>query len=261
MQYLNHLPARQNKPRKLGLAMVMDKGLGIRQASDLMETAGHLIDFLKLGFGTSVATRGVLEKVRLYHRNDIRVYAGGTLFEAFVARNQFEDYLRYIDALRLDAVEVSDGSVSIAHSLKCEYIERLSRDRIVLSEVGAKEADVVMDHQSWIRQMNSELEAGSRFVIAEARESGTVGIYEKTGKADSSLINDILNQVPAEKIIWEAPLKTQQVWFLKKLGHQVNLGNIAPADVIPLETLRLGLRGDTFFDFLPPGVTQAKPKS
>jgi phosphosulfolactate synthase len=231
--------------------MVMDKGLSIRQAEDLVESAGHLVDFVKLGFGTSYVSRGVKEKVRVYQQHGIKVFAGGTLFEACVVRGQVEDYFRYIDEIGLDAAEVSDGTMQMPHEEKCAFIDRLSKNLTVLSEVGAKEADIVLDNQSWIRQMNLELAAGSSYVIGEARESGTVGIYEATGKADTALIGDILAAVPADKIIWEAPLKPQQVWFIQLIGPAVNLGNIAPADVIPLETLRLGLRGDTFFDILP----------
>ncbi len=255
---LKQIPYREVKPRKTGITMVMDKGLSLRQGEDLVETAGHLVDFVKLGFGTSYVSMGVGEKVRLYQRHGIRVFAGGTLFEAFVVRGQAEDYFRYIDWIGLDAAEVSDGSMKMHHEEKCAFISRLSKNRMVLSEVGAKEADVVLDHQSWIRQMNGELAAGSSYVIGEARESGTVGIFESTGKADTSLIGDILAAVPSEKIIWEAPLKPQQVWFIKRIGPTVNLGNIAPADAVPLETLRLGLRGDTFFDVLPEELQHLK---
>lgn len=255
---LNPLPFRENKPRKTGVTMVMDKGLSLREAEDLMDTAGHLIDFLKLGFGTSVFTGNVKEKVKVYLASGAKVYVGGTLFEAYAVRGQVDDYLRWIDHLGVDAAEVSDGSMVMPHEQKCEYIARLAKDRTVLSEVGAKEADVVYDHTTWISEMKAELAAGSSFVIAEARESGTVGIYNQNGKADTALIDDILAAIPPEKVIWEAPLKPQQVWFLKLLGHNVNLGNIAPADIIPLETLRMGLRGDTFFDFLPEAFNKFK---
>jgi phosphosulfolactate synthase len=248
---LNPLPIRESKPRKTGIAMVMDKGLSLREAEDLMDTAGHLIDFMKLGFGTSIFSKNVKEKVKIYREAGTKVYLGGTLFEAYAVRGQVEGYLRWIDHLDVDAAEVSDGCMLMQHPDKCKYISLLSKHRTVLSEVGAKEADVVFENTQWIAEMKAELQAGSSFVIAEARESGTVGIYDHKGKADTALIDDIMAALPAEKVIWEAPLKPQQVWFLKLLGHNVNLGNIAPADIIPLETLRMGLRGDTFFDFLP----------
>ena len=255
---LNLLPQRESKPREQGIAMVMDKGLSVREASDMMETAGHLIDFVKLGFGTSLFTQNVKEKVKIYQQAGSKVYVGGTLFEAFVVRDQFDDYLRYIDQLGIDAAEVSDGSISMDHGMKCKYISLLAKNRTVLSEVGAKDAAVVYDAATWVAEMQAELAAGSAYVIAEARESGTVGIYQSSGKADSDLIVEILKSVPSEKIIWEAPLKPQQVYFIKLLGHAVNLGNIAPSDIIPLETLRAGLRGDTFFDFLPESFLKHK---
>ncbi len=231
--------------------MVMDKGLGLNQAQDLAETTGHLIDFLKLGFGTSVVCRNVKEKVKTYRRHNMKVHVGGTIFEAFYVRNSFDDYRRYIDDLGCDAVEISNGSIMIEEEEKCRIIEQLAAEYTVVSEVGAKEADVLLDASTWIHSMMNELAAGSEFVIGEARESGTVGLFEKSGKADDTLINDILKTVPPEKVIWEAPLKAQQTWFIRLLGPNVNLGNINPFEVAAVETLRLGLRGDTFFEFLP----------
>jgi phosphosulfolactate synthase len=255
---LSLLPEREQSPRKTGVTMVMDKGLGVRQAQDLAETTGHLIDFLKLGFGTSVACRKVDEKVKIYRDHGIKVYVGGTLFEAFYVRDQLEAYVKFIDNLGCDAVEISDGSIMMHEDEKCSIIEKLSKKYTVVSEVGAKDSEVLLESGTWATSMHNELAAGSSFVIGEARESGTVGIYEKSGKADTGLIFDILKKVPGEKIIWEAPLKSQQVWFIKQLGSNVNLGNIAPAEVAALETLRLGLRGDTFFDFLPEGFNNYK---
>ncbi len=249
---LDYLPKREIKPRQSGVTMVMDKGLGVRQAQDLAETSGHLIDFLKLGFGTSFVSKKVKEKTKIYQDADIKVYVGGTLLEAFLVRNQLDDYMKYIAALGCDSVEVSDGCIHLPSEEKCRIIEQLANHYTVLSEVGAKEEAVHNpDPGRWISSMQDELEAGSSFVIGEARESGTVGIYEKNGSADTSLINTILDNVPSGKIIWEAPLKQQQVWFIRLLGPAVNLGNIAPAEIAPLETLRLGLRGDTFFESLP----------
>lgn len=252
------LPEREKKPRSVGVTMVMDKGLGIRQAQDLAETSGHLIDFLKLGFGTSLVSEKVKEKVQVYRNHGIKVSVGGTLFEAFFIRDRFDDYLKYIDAIGCDTVEISDGSILMPEDEKCRIIEKLAKDYTVVSEVGAKDPDVLVDAHSWSASMKKELAAGSSFVIGEARESGTVGIYEKNGSADAALISDILTMVPGEKIIWEAPLKAQQVWFIKQLGANVNLGNIAPSEIAALETLRLGLRGDTFFDFLPESFDKYK---
>lgn len=254
---LPYVPERPQKPRNHGVTMVMDKGLSIRQAEDLVTSSGHLIDFIKLGFGTSYVSKNVKEKVRIYRDAGIRTYLGGTFFEAFVVRNMFNDYLRLIDDLGLDTMEVSDGSVRMQHDIKCEYISKLSRYGIVLSEVGSKEEGILIAPNKWKIMMQKELEAGAWKVIAEARESGTVGIYRPSGKAHIQLINKILGKISPESVIWEAPIKSQQAFWIKLLGANVNLGNIAPEEVIPLETLRLGLRGDTFFTFMPPDLVNS----
>ncbi len=253
---LKFLPERPKQPRTEGITMVMDKGLGMHHAEDLVETAANLIDFLKLGFGTSYVNQNVKDKIALYKRHGIHVYPGGTLFEAFLIRGQFDDYRRFIDSLGFDAVEVSDGSMELPHEDKCKYIELLSKDYVVLSEVGSKIAGLEIPIEQWISQMKSELEAGSFKTIAEARESGTVGIFDANGGANYELISEISKHIPLESILWEAPQKSQQAWFIKHFGANVNLGNIAPAEIIPLETLRLGLRGDTFMHFLPDEIKQ-----
>lgn len=236
--------------------MVMDKGISLRQAEDFVNVSAGYVDFVKLGFGTSIITKNVKEKVKLYKDAGMKVYVGGTLFEAFVVRNQFEDYIKYIADLGMDCAEVSDGSVELSHEKKCEYISILSKNYTVLSEVGSKEEGVIIHPARWINMMQNELQAGAFKVIAEARESGTVGIFHKNGSAHTMLINRIVNKVKIENIIWETPQKSQQVYFLKLFGCNVNLGNIGVDDVIPLETLRLGLRGDTFFTFLPEELKQ-----
>jgi phosphosulfolactate synthase len=253
---LSNLPERSVKPRKNGVTMVMDKGISLRQAEDFIEVSGEYVDFLKLGFGTSVITKNVKEKIKLYKNAGMKVYAGGTLFEAFVVRNKFDDYVKYITDLGLDCAEVSDGSIELPHEKKCEYIAALAKDFTVLSEVGSKEEGVIIHPAKWIKMMENELSAGSFKVIAEARESGTVGIFHKNGSAHTLLINRIVNKIKIENIIWETPQKSQQVYFLKLFGANVNVGNIGVDDVIPLETLRLGLRGDTFFTFLPEEMKQ-----
>jgi len=257
---LPFLPERPAKQRNSGIAMVMDKGLSLREAEDFISNSGDLTDFLKLGFGTSLITPLVREKVTLYQKANIKVYAGGTLFEAFLIRDMFDEYRKYIDSLGLDAVEISDGSMTMDHDEKCKYIQTLSKTHTVLSEVGSKEAGILISPHRWTEMMVTELQAGSFKVIAEARESGTVGIYRPSGKAHTTLIKKILAKVAIENIIWEAPLKSQQAWFIKQFGANVNLGNIAPNEMIPLETLRLGLRGDTFFQFLPQKFYKFKPE-
>jgi len=248
---LNHIPQRSVKNRSHGITMVMDKGLSTRQAADMIETGGNQIDFVKFGFGTSLVSPNIKEKIKLYTEANIKVYLGGTLLEAFIIRNKFEDYLKIIDKFKLTAAEVSDGSIEIPHDEKCKYINILSKNFTVLSEVGSKEEGIIIHPSKWIKMMNAELQAGSSKVIAEARESGTVGIFHRNGSTHVLLVNKITSKVPVENIIWETPQKSQQVYFIKLFGSNVNLGNIAPDDVIPLETLRLGLRGDTFFHFLP----------
>lgn len=261
---LSHIPARTVKPREDGVTMVMDKGLSMRQAEDLISASGHLTDLVKLGFGTSFVTPNLKEKIKLYQDAGTRVYLGGTLFEAFVARGQFKEYRKLVDSLGLDMVEVSDGSISMPEKEKCKYITDLAKHYTVLSEVGSKETGILISPARWVSMMRTELDAGSWKVIAEARESGTVGIYRPSGHAHTALVSRILSKVPGKDILWEAPQKSQQVWFIKQLGANVNLGNIAPEEVIPLETLRLGLRGDTFFQYLPEEVAeklrQVKPE-
>jgi phosphosulfolactate synthase len=248
---LKNIPERTKKNRNSGLTMVMDKGLSLSQANDLIESAGDQVDIVKLGFGTSAFASNVKEKVKLYQNANMRVYVGGTLFEAFYVRGQMDDYKKYVDGLGLDTVEISDGSMSIPHGKKCEIITEFSKNYKVLSEVGSKEEGILISPARWIKMMQHELAAGSWKVIAEARESGTVGIYRPNGQAHVMLINKIIKNVNPEDILWEAPKKPQQVYFIKQFGANVNLGNIAENEVIPLECLRLGLRGDTFFDFLP----------
>ena len=178
------------------------------------------------------------------------VYLGGTLFEAFIIRDMFEEYKQLLKRWDLTMCEVSDGSIEISHEEKCNYIKELAKEFKVVSEVGSKDANKLIAPYKWIELMQKELESGAWKVIAEAREGGNVGIFHKGGDVRSDLIDEILTKISSESILWEAPKKPQQVWFIKLLGPNVNLGNIAWDEVIPLETLRIGLRGDTFFDYL-----------
>jgi len=237
--------------------MVMDKGMSLRSSENFLDANGTLTDIVKLGFGTSYLTKDLEAKIKLYHDNDMKVYLGGTLFEAFIARGMFDEYRKLLLKLKLETVEVSDGSISIPHDDKLNYISELAKDFRVLSEVGSKEEGILIAPGKWVKMMDTELRAGSWKVIAEARESGNVGIYRPNGTAHVVLVNKILAKVDAEHILWEAPQKAQQVWFIKLIGANVNLGNIAPNDVIPLETLRIGLRGDTFFEHLPEEIADS----
>jgi phosphosulfolactate synthase len=243
---LTQIPERTAKPRKMGLTMVMDKGLSYGEAENFLSISGIHTDVLKLGFGTSFVTPNLRAKIELYQSHNIPVYFGGTLFEAFVIRNQFEDYLAMCKDYNIDMIEVSDGSIEIPHTEKCGYIEKISKFATVLSEVGSKDAEHIIPPYKWIELMSAELNAGSTYVIAEAREAGNVGIYRGSGEVREGLVQEILTKIPAEKILWEAPQKAQQLYFLELIGCNVNLGNIAPTEVIPLEAMRIGLRGDTF---------------
>lgn len=248
--FLKNLPERTQKPRNVGLTMVMDKGLSVREAEDMMNAAGEHIDIVKLGWATSYVSPNLSEKLEVYRQANVPFYFGGTLFEAFIIRGQFDDYQKVLDKYKIPLAEVSDGSIEIPHDEKCKYIEILSKQVQVLSEVGSKDVEKIIPPYKWIELMQAELDAGAWKVIGEARESGTVGLFRSTGEVRSGLVQEILTKIPFEKIIWEAPQKAQQVWFIKLLGANVNLGNIATNEVIPLETIRLGLRGDTFSHFL-----------
>lgn len=230
--------------------MVMDKGLSVEEARNLM-SVGHLhVDFIKLGFGTAYVTPTLSEKLEVYRSFDVPVFFGGTLFEAFIIRDQFPDYIALCRQFGIAHMEVSDGSIDIPHPDKCAYIRELSRYGTVLSEVGSKDASQVFPPGKWIELMQAELAAGSTYLIAEAREAGNVGIYRSGGEVREGLIDEILSEIDPQKIIWEAPLKNQQLYFLSLIGQDVNLGNIGPNDIIALEAMRVGLRGDSFFLFL-----------
>ena len=243
---LTQIPERTQQPRVHGLTMVMDKGLSAQEATNLMESSAPHIDIVKLGFGTSFVTPNLKKKLEVYKNYNMPVYFGGTLFEAFLIRNQFDDYIDVCKEFGVSYMEVSDGSITIPHAEKCGYIEKLCKHGVVLSEVGSKDAAHILPPYKWIELMRSELEAGSSYVIAEAREAGNVGIYRGSGEVREGLVQEILTQIPEEKILWEAPQKAQQLYFLELIGCNVNLGNISPSEVIALEAMRIGLRGDTF---------------
>jgi phosphosulfolactate synthase len=247
---LKDIPERPAKPRDVGFTMAMDKGLSLREVEDFIESSGEYTDIVKLGWATSYVTSNLKDKLALYKEAGIPTYFGGTLFEAFIIRDQFEDYRKLLDKYDMPFAEVSDGSIELPHDLKCEYISKLSDQVTVLSEVGSKDAEKIIPPYQWIELMQTELDAGAWKVIGESREAGNVGLFRASGEVRSGLVQEILTKIPFEKIIWEAPQKAQQVYFIKLVGANVNLGNIAPNEIIPLETIRLGLRGDTFHHFL-----------
>lgn len=248
--HLTQMPDRLAKPRKHGITMVMDKGLSLDEAKNMLSIAEPHLDIIKLGFGTSYVTPNLRQKIELYKQHNIPVYFGGTLFEAFLIRNQFEDYIAVCKDYGIDFIEVSDGSITIPHAEKCGYIEKLTKIGTVLSEVGSKDAAHIIPPYKWIELMRAELEAGATYVIAEAREAGNVGIYRGSGEVREGLVQEILTQIPEEKIIWEAPQKAQQLYFIELLGCNVNLGNIPPQEMLALEAMRIGLRGDSFHFYL-----------
>lgn len=247
---LEQIPERTKKPRENGITMMMDRGLSISDTKSFIDMCGPYTDIVKLGFGTSAVSPHVRAKIDLYKESGMQVYLGGTLFEAFIIRNKFKEYKELLQKWDINMCEVSDGSINIKHTEKCNYIKELSKDFKVVSEVGSKDETRLMAPYKWIELMEKELEAGSWKVIAEAREGGNVGIYNKGGDVRSDLIDEILTKITYQNIIWEAPKKPQQVWFIKLLGANVNLGNISWEEIIPLESLRIGLRADTFFDYL-----------
>ncbi len=245
------LPERTAKDRDSGLTMMMDKGLSLIEAESFVQSSAEFTDLVKFGFGTALINNQLKEKIQVYKKAGLKPYFGGTLFELFIIRGMFDEYRQFVSDAGLELVEVSDGSILLDHNEKLEYILKLSKDFTVLSEVGSKVKDVEIPPAEWVSFMKAELAAGAWKVIAEARESGTIGIYNSDGSANTSLIDDIIDHVSVDKVLWEAPNKAQQTWFIRLLGANVNLGNIATNEVVALEALRLGLRGDTLFDFLP----------
>jgi phosphosulfolactate synthase len=239
------LPERAQKPREEGITHVLDRGLSVADVDGLVEVAGDYIDVVKLGWGTAVATGNLDAKLARYREHGIPVMLGGTLTELAIAQDRLDALVKWMHELELKHIEVSDGTITLEHERKLELIQRLSGEFIVLSEVGSKDDTRIMAPFRWVEQIQSELGAGAWKVIAEARESGTVGIFRHDGEVRMGLIDEIVHAVPADKILFEAPRKDQQVWFIRRLGADVNLGNIMPEEVLSLETMRVGLRSDT----------------
>lgn len=245
------LKEREEKPRQKGITMVLDKGLGLETAESLMNISGDYVDYLKFGWGTSIVHEQdiIKDKVAMYKSHNITQYTGGTLFELAYMNDKLEEFFQEAHDLGFEAIEVSDGSTTISHDKKLECIESAKKDGFeVLSEVGKKDPglDKELSLDERIEYMQNELEAGSSLIIVEAREGGkNIGIYDKAGNAKEDEIDYILNNFDGNKILWEAPNKDQQVFFILKLGNDVNLGNVSTDDITSLETLRRGLRGDT----------------
>jgi phosphosulfolactate synthase len=239
------LPARSAKPREQGITHVLDSGLSVAAVDSLMEVAGAAVDIVKLGWGTALATANLQAKLERYAAHDIPVVLGGTLTELALRQGRLEGLVAWVRELGLRHVEISDGTVTLAHAEKTALIERLAREFVVLSEVGSKDAERIMAPYVWVEQIEAELAAGAWKVITEAREGGNAGIFRPDGEVRMGLIDEIAHAVDPTRLIFEAPRKEQQVWFLRRFGSEVNIGNVAPDDVLGLETLRLGLRSDT----------------
>jgi phosphosulfolactate synthase len=244
------VPARPPKPRATGLTHVIDKGLSLPEIEGLFDTAGDFVDVVKLGWGTSYVTRNLEKKIALYRSFETPVVCGGTLFEAAVARGRMDDYRRWLADNRLSHVEVSDGTIDLPRERKLELIADLAQDFVVLSEVGSKDAEVVYAPYQWVEWIRDDLEAGAWKVITEGREGGNAGIYRPSGDMRTGLIDEIVHGIDVADVVFEAPGTHAQAWFVKRFGPDVNIGNVPPDEVIPLETLRLGLRSDTLREVL-----------
>ena len=243
------LPQRSEKPRESGITHVLDKGLGPAQITDFMDVARDYVDIVKLGWGTAVVTPNLKEKIDRYLGYGVPVCFGGTLLELALRQNKLDEYVRTVRGFGLDCIEVSDGTIDIPQDEKLELLRTLSKEFRVLSEVGSKDDAVVIPPNKWVEMIERELDAGAWKVITEGRESGTVGIYQSSGEVKAGLLDEIVERIDPQYLLFEAPVKNQQVWFVKKFGSNVNLGNIAPEDVVSVETIRLGVRGDTLLDF------------
>jgi phosphosulfolactate synthase len=229
--------------RPLGLTHVLDKGLGPRAWEDVLETAGDHISIVKLGWGTAYVTGNLERKLEVLAEKPVVI--GGTFFEVCYLRDRLDDYKRWLGGLGLTHVEISDGTVEIPRERKLELIAEFARDFTVLSEVGSKDSSVEYTAAEWTRWLNEEIDAGAWKVITEAREGGTAGIFDSDGGMRTELIGEIADVVGPANIVFEAPSKAAQAWFIRRFGPSVNLGNIPPEEAIPLATLRLGLRSDT----------------
>jgi phosphosulfolactate synthase len=238
-------PARTSKPRESGLTHVLDKGMSLSEAEGLIEVAGEFVDIVKFGWATAAVIGNLEKKIELFRKAGIPICCGGSFFELAFMKGRVDEYIGFLKEHDFKIVEVSDGVIEIEAAEKLRYIESLAKDFTVLSEVGSKDASVVVAPFRWVKGIKDELAAGAWKVVAEGRESGTVGLYRGSGEIRTGLIEEIENEIESSRILFEAPQKSQQVWLIQHFGLNVNLGNIPPQEVISVETLRQGLRGDT----------------
>jgi phosphosulfolactate synthase len=240
------LPERSAKPRSDGVTHVIDRGLSIAEIEGMIEVAGEFVDIVKLGWGTALATGNLERKLECYRAHGIPVVLGGTLTELAISRGRFEELIAWVHDLGLEHFEISDGTIALEHERKLELIERLAQEFTVLSEVGSKDdTGAITPPYVWVEQMRAELAAGAWKVIAEGREAGTAGIFRPSGEVREGLIGEIVHEIAPARIMFDAPRKDQQVWFVRRFGPEVNLSNVPVGEVLALETLRLGLRSDT----------------
>jgi len=240
------LPERSSKPREHGITHVIDRGLSLAQVDGLVEVAGASVDLVKLGWGTALVSENLGPKLERYRALEIPVVLGGSLTELAIAQGRLEELVAWVKQLGLSHFEISDGTIALDHDRKLELITRLGRDFTVLSEVGSKDdTGAITPPYLWVEQMRAELEAGAWKVIAEGRETGTAGIFRPNGEVREGLIDEIVHDIDPARILFDAPRKDQQVWFVRRFGTEVNLGNVPAGEVLALETLRLGLRSDT----------------
>jgi phosphosulfolactate synthase len=254
------LPQRDVKPRRAGRTMVMDGGLPTHYFTDLIGSFGDLIDVVKFGWGTSVVTNDLKYKIDALHENRVDYYFGGTLFEKFVVQDRFDDWRRYCDKFECRHVEVSNGTIPLSNAEKADYVHRLAGDYTVYSEVGYKDPQrsEALVSADWISYIREDLEAGAHTVITESRESGRSGVALANGEPRMELIQEIAaSGIDTDSVMFESPTRPLQIAFLRQFGPSVNLGNIAPTDVVGLETLRLGLRADTLMDYIDSEVDDA----
>jgi len=246
MRDLLNLPERSAKPRSRGVTHVIDRGLSIAEIDGMIEVAGEYVDIVKLGWGTALATGNLSAKLDAYRSCGTPVVLGGTLTELAISRGRLDELIAWVHDLGLEHFEISDGTIELEHERKLELIGRLAEEFTVLSEVGSKDdTGAITPPYVWVEQMRAELAAGAWKVIAEGREAGTAGIFRPSGEVREGLIGEIVHEIAPDQIMFDAPRKDQQVWFVRRFGPEVNLSNVPVGEVLALETLRLGLRSDT----------------
>lgn len=239
------LPARPPKPRPRGITHVLDKGLTLTATRALVDQVAELIDIVKIGWGIGYVDRLLAQRVAAYAAAGVPVCLGGTLTEIVALQDKVAPYRDWALSVGVTHVEVSNGLRALSTDRKTWLVKELAADFVVLAETGAKDGSYPTSPQEWTDEMARDLDAGASFVVAEGRESGTVGLYAADQGVHEEIVTAITGIVPVDRVIFEAPAKAQQTWFIDVVGPDVNLGNIEPASVLPLETLRLGLRADT----------------